>query len=301
MLTLWQGLGYYRRARNLHAAGKMVVAVFAGRVPDRVEDLLRLPGVGRYTAGAVASVAYDVPAPIVDGNVARVFARYFLIQEAIDRPATLKRLWAKATDLVESAATAGGSPRDFNQAVMELGAMVCTPKRPTCLVCPLRETCGALSAGAVDRLPTKSTQDKAGCRAAQGDRGAAWSEIPLRAAPRRGAVVQHVATADGRAIRQRKRVRPMLKPSRRWSTRLGLKLGTDHRIGDVFASDHAPPNRVHGETSRGGRRPVAERSRPMADAQKHRRPAAGQAADERNSDAARSCQQPAPRLAKLCQ
>lgn len=156
VLTLWQGLGYYRRARNLHAAAKMIVSDFDGKVPTTAEELLKLPGVGRYTAGAVASVAYNTPAPIVDGNVARVFARYFLIEDAIDKPATLKELWRLAEELVESS----GAPRDFNQGVMELGALVCTPKSAKCLYCPLSKTCAAHAAGRVADLPIKTPKKK---------------------------------------------------------------------------------------------------------------------------------------------
>lgn len=156
VLTQWQGLGYYRRARNLRAAARMIVDDLGGEVPQTVDALLQLPGVGRYTAGAIASVAYDLPAPIVDGNVARVFARYFLIKDAIDKPTTLKTLWALAQQLVETS----GSPRDFNQAVMELGALVCTPRSAKCLVCPLRGSCRALAAGRVEQLPNKSPKKK---------------------------------------------------------------------------------------------------------------------------------------------
>ena len=156
VLTLWQGLGYYRRARNLHAAAKAVVNDHGARVPQRAAKLLSLPGVGRYTAGAVASVAYDAPDPIVDGNVARVYARFYGLQEAVDRPETLKTLWA----LAQTNVTASKSPRDFNQSVMELGALVCTPKNPACLTCPLRADCSALATGDVDRLPVKTPKKK---------------------------------------------------------------------------------------------------------------------------------------------
>ena len=156
VLTLWQGLGYYRRARNLRAAARMIIDDFAGKVPDTVEDLLKLPGVGRYTAGAIASVAYNRPAPIVDGNVARVFARYFLIEDAVDNPAAQKQLWQLADDLVQ----ASGHPRDFNQGVMELGATVCTPKSTKCLYCPLNDTCAAHAAGRVGDLPVKTPKKK---------------------------------------------------------------------------------------------------------------------------------------------
>ncbi|MBB6430878.1 A/G-specific adenine glycosylase [Algisphaera agarilytica] len=156
VLTLWQGLGYYRRARNLHAAARMIVDGFDGQVPKTAEQLLKLPGVGRYTAGAVASVAHNTPAPIVDGNVARVFARYFLLEEAIDKPATLKQLWQLADELVQ----ASDAPRDFNQGVMELGATVCTPKSTKCLYCPLHDSCAAHAAGRVAELPVKTPKKK---------------------------------------------------------------------------------------------------------------------------------------------
>ncbi|MEM6853838.1 MAG: A/G-specific adenine glycosylase [Planctomycetota bacterium] len=156
VLTLWQGLGYYRRARNLHAAAKMIVDDFDGKVPPTADELLQLPGVGRYTAGAVASVAYNTPAPIVDGNVARVFARYFLIEDAVDKPATLKELWRLAEALVKST----DHPRDLNQSIMELGALVCTPKSAKCLYCPLNESCAAQAAGRVTELPVKTPKKK---------------------------------------------------------------------------------------------------------------------------------------------
>lgn len=148
VLRLWQGLGYYRRARNLHAAAKQIVQDHKGKVPDNVTDLLALPGVGRYTAGAIASIAYNKPTPILDGNVARVFSRLFLIDTPIDIPATTKTLWRLAEELVPTK-----RPGDFNQAVMELGALVCTKANPTCDTCPLAKTCAALSADRVDEVP----------------------------------------------------------------------------------------------------------------------------------------------------
>ncbi|MFI4859917.1 MAG: A/G-specific adenine glycosylase [Phycisphaerales bacterium JB063] len=155
VLRLWQGLGYYRRARNLHAAAKMVVSEYGGRVPRDVASLLKLPGVGRYTAGAIASIAHGVPAPIVDGNVARVFARVFEITEPVDRSDVVKRLWSIAEALVPER-----SPGDFNQALMELGALVCTPKKPGCLTCPVRGQCGAVGSGEPEALPVKLPKKK---------------------------------------------------------------------------------------------------------------------------------------------
>lgn len=151
VLTLWQGLGYYRRARHLHAAAKMIVRDFDGCVPATVAQLLKLPGVGRYSAGAIASIAHGTPAPILDGNVARVLARLYGIDQPIDDTATKARLWVLAEALVP-AKRAG----DFNQSLMELGALVCTPRQPKCLTCPLRDVCVTRS----DALPVKNERRK---------------------------------------------------------------------------------------------------------------------------------------------
>ena len=133
----------------------MIVNDFDGTVPRDVTLLLQLPGVGRYTAGAIASIAYDTPAPIVDGNVARVFARVFHLEQAIDSPPVQKQLWSLAEVLVPSR-----SPGDFNQALMELGALVCTPKSPGCPVCPLRKQCEAYAHGDAESLPVKLPKKK---------------------------------------------------------------------------------------------------------------------------------------------
>lgn len=155
VLTLWQGLGYYRRARNLHAAARMVVEQFAGEVPATVDDLLKLPGVGRYTAGAIASIAHSTQAAVVDGNVERVFARLMLIEEPINAPATKKQVWSIADGLVPKS-----SPGDYNQALMELGAMICMPKLPKCFVCPVRESCRAVQETNPETLPMKLAKKK---------------------------------------------------------------------------------------------------------------------------------------------
>ncbi len=151
VLRLWQGLGYYRRARHLHAAAGMIVERFAGEVPRNVDALMQLPGVGRDAAGAIASIAYNVPAPILDGNVARVLARWFAIEQPIDETATRNTLWTLAEQLVPSK-----RPGDFNQALMELGALVCTPKSPQCLVCPIANVCEAHQQGRATELPTRA-------------------------------------------------------------------------------------------------------------------------------------------------
>jgi A/G-specific adenine glycosylase len=155
VLRLWQGLGYYRRARNLHRAAQMVVAEFGGQVPGTVEQLLRLPGVGRYTAGAIASIAHGVQAPILDGNVARVLARLTALHEPIDAPQVRDRLWELAAALVPAE-----QPGDFNQALMELGATVCTPRSPRCMFCPLREHCSGFAQGVAEGLPRSRPKRK---------------------------------------------------------------------------------------------------------------------------------------------
>lgn len=151
VLRLWQGLGYYRRARSLHAAAKAIVERHGGRVPSTLDQLLALPGVGRYTAGAIASIAFGVPAPILDGNVVRVLCRWFRIEEPADAPATRTRLWSLAEQVVPEPAV--GDPGDFNQAMMELGATVCTPRDPKCLYCPVAGWCAAQRAGVQNELP----------------------------------------------------------------------------------------------------------------------------------------------------
>lgn len=148
VLRLWQGLGYYRRARHLHAAAKIIIERYGGQVPSAVADLLELPGVGRYTAGAVASIAYGVRAPILDGNVARVLSRWFELETPADSAPGRKRLWELADEVVDDA-----RPGDFNQAMMELGALVCVPRDPKCLLCPVAGQCGARRSNRERQLP----------------------------------------------------------------------------------------------------------------------------------------------------
>lgn len=136
----WSGLGYYRRARMLRDGAITVTERFGGKLPETVEELLTIPGIGRYTAGAIASVAFGQHAPIVDGNVARVVARLFGDDSAS---------WEHATALVDACK----SPRALNQGLMELGALICTPRNPSCLICPLRNECVALATGRVEALP----------------------------------------------------------------------------------------------------------------------------------------------------
>ena len=149
VLTQWSGLGYYRRARALADAARQVVADFGGRLPERASELMKLAGIGRYTAGAIASIAHGERAPIVDGNVMRVLARLYGNGTDMRSAAGQRWAWQVAEQMVGEAADAGC----FNQALMELGATVCTPRAPRCGTCPIAAPCVALREGEVDTLP----------------------------------------------------------------------------------------------------------------------------------------------------
>jgi len=155
VLAAWSGLGYYRRARALRAAARAIVERHGGRFPERREEALALPGIGPYTAGAVLSIAYSRPEPLVDGNVARVFARLFALEPPLGSAALARALDALARALVPPAPGTPGAddPGDWNQALMELGATVCTPRDPGCLACPLRGECAARRQGREGELP----------------------------------------------------------------------------------------------------------------------------------------------------
>ncbi len=151
VLKQWEGLGYYARARNLHKAAQRIVAEYGGRLPDTRAAILDLPGIGAYTAGAILSLAYAQPEPILDGNVKRVLARLFDIDRPINEPAVLRELWSLARALVEAAPV--GQAGDCNEGVMELGATICTPQSPLCLLCPLADLCRAAAAGTQAERP----------------------------------------------------------------------------------------------------------------------------------------------------
>jgi A/G-specific adenine glycosylase len=148
VLKLWEGLGYYARARHLHAAARKVASEFGGHFPLTLEELLSLPGVGRYTAGAILSIAGGQDVPALDGNVRRVFSRIFAIEEDVSRGAGERRLWQLAGSLLPP-----GRAGDFNQALMDLGATVCTPRAPSCGQCPLAEACQARQLGREEAFP----------------------------------------------------------------------------------------------------------------------------------------------------
>lgn len=142
LLKMWQGLGYYRRARYLKAASEQIVSDFNGTYPRTLKDIASLKGVGAYTSAAIASISFNIPAAVVDGNVIRVLTRLFDHGEDVTRTATKRWLNEKADYLLDKK-----NPGDFNQAMMELGAVTCTPRNPSCLTCPVKEHCATLSNG----------------------------------------------------------------------------------------------------------------------------------------------------------
>jgi A/G-specific adenine glycosylase len=155
VLKLWQGLGYYSRARNMHAAAREIVSRFNGKFPDTYEEILKLKGIGEYTAAAIASIAFNLPHPVVDGNVIRFFARYFGIKEPADSGKVKKEIYQKALQLIDAS-----QPGTFNQAIMEFGALQCKPGKPDCGICPLNTGCYAFQTWNVDKLPVKSKTQK---------------------------------------------------------------------------------------------------------------------------------------------
>lgn len=148
VLRAWEGLGYYSRARNLQRAAREIVARHDGRLPESVQALLGLPGIGRYSAGAIASIAFGADEPAIDGNIVRVLTRLFALAGDPKRAPLAGRLWELARELLPP-----GRAGDFNQALMELGATVCTPKSPRCAACPVQRHCAALHADQVQVYP----------------------------------------------------------------------------------------------------------------------------------------------------
>ncbi len=156
---LWEGLGYYTRVRNMQKAAQEIMATHQGQFPRDHEAIFALPGIGRYTAGAISSIAFNEPRPILDGNVIRVLTRLFGLAENPREKLANEKLWRLAEDLViaatqpEICGTYPTSCSHLNQSLMELGALICAPKQPKCLLCPVRENCEAHRTGRVDQLP----------------------------------------------------------------------------------------------------------------------------------------------------
>ena len=150
VLKLWEGLGYYSRARNLHRTAQIVASEHGGQFPDTMEGLRSLPGIGPYTAGAIGSIAFDLPVPVLDGNVIRVFSRLHDIAHDVTQRSTQTQLWQIAEGYVPAQ-----RPGDYNQALMELGQKICTPRQPDCPACPLVSQCRAYAAGTQQQRPVK--------------------------------------------------------------------------------------------------------------------------------------------------
>ncbi len=155
VLKLWQGLGYYSRARNLHQTAKVIAYEYEGAFPDTYQELLKLKGIGDYTASAIASISFDRPEPVVDGNVYRVLARYFGVDLPINSSGGIKYFKELAREVMDRK-----NIRDYNQGLMEFGALQCAPKKPYCLHCPLNTSCVALQQNKIDRFPVKLKKAK---------------------------------------------------------------------------------------------------------------------------------------------
>jgi A/G-specific adenine glycosylase len=148
VLAAWEGLGYYQRARGLHKAARLIMAEYSGEVPSQVKVLRRLPSIGRYTAGAIASIAYGKDEPALDGNIRRVLARVFNVSEPVRSPAGERILWRLVSENLPA-----GRAGEYNQALMDLGAIICTPRRPDCPRCPLASICQARALGIQEQRP----------------------------------------------------------------------------------------------------------------------------------------------------
>ena len=151
VLKAWENMGYYARARHLHWAAQMIVDQLNGLIPDNRETLSGLPGIGPYTTGAILSIAFGQPVAAVDGNVRRVLSRLFAVKEPMDRPKTQRELQVRAEALLPK-----HSPGSFNQALMDLGAMICTPRIPNCQDCPIQRLCRGRKAHLQDHLPVSA-------------------------------------------------------------------------------------------------------------------------------------------------
>ncbi len=159
VLKLWQGLGYYSRARNLHATARSIASDYQGHFPDSYRGLLKLKGVGPYTAAAIASICYDLPHPVVDGNVYRVLSRYFGVELPINSTEGIRYFADLAGEVIDR-----DRPGQYNQALMEFGALQCVPQNPDCDSCPLSGSCQALARNLVSNLPKKAPKKKARVR-----------------------------------------------------------------------------------------------------------------------------------------
>lgn len=209
VMDAWAGLGYYARARNLHQCAQVIVEEYGGQFPADKATLLKLPGIGDYTSAAIMTMAFNVPATVVDGNVERVMARIFNIQKPLPKS---KPVLKQAASLFFT--TDMASPGDFAQSLMDLGAMICTPKSPKCMLCPVWEYCKAYKAGSPELLPRKERK---------------------KPKPKKHGYVYWISNAHGDVLLHRRNEAEMLGgmiglPSSPW-------LGMPHKIEDAFDSE----------------------------------------------------------------
>ena len=155
VMSHWSGLGFYSRARNLHKSSKIIVDLYKGDIPKRLEELIALPGIGRSTAGAILSLSYIEPQPILDGNVKRVLTRFFNISGDLKLSKTNNKLWSLAIGCLPET-----DYSFYTQAIMDLGATICTSKKPRCVICPVKKNCIAFEKDLVSLLPTKTIKKK---------------------------------------------------------------------------------------------------------------------------------------------
>ncbi len=247
----WSGLGYYARARNLHRAAAEIVARHDGALPDTLDALIALPGIGRSTAGAILALACGQSQPILDGNVKRVLARVFLVDDAPDSAAGLQKLWSLA-----EAATPQQRVAAYTQAIMDLGATVCTRANPACTRCPLAGVCAALAAGRTDAIPVAR-------RRARRERTHGAFRLPGRGGPR-AARAPSAARNLGRVVDAaripRCRGRPRLRGGPVWSGRALATPGARPACVHSFRSG----DRALGGRSRHGCGPDRRRRSPLA-------------------------------------
>lgn len=226
VLAHWAGLGYYSRARNLHNAAKAVVERYGGVFPHNFEDILDLPGVGRYTAGAVASIALGQRAPIVDANVARVLSRVLGVEGDLKNTKKQATLWQAAAQIVEVSEI---SPREVNPGMMELGALVCTPKNPDCDFCPVATWCSARATGRQNEIPfiapkAQPTPVSDVCAFAQNEEG----QVLLRRRPDNAVWWQGMWELPRTTVQKGESSAEALQ-------RLGLEIGLKIEVGDELA------------------------------------------------------------------
>ncbi len=252
VMGLWSGLGYYRRARLLHAAARCIAGEHGGSVPSEIAALRAIPGIGPYTAGAISSLAHGRPTPLVDGNVARVLFRIHGRDAVHADAADLRWAWGRAGELIAAAEHAGIFAPDVNEGLMELGATICTPSAPDCLSCPVRELCIARGAGRQNEIPR-----------------------PKRAVVRCSLFCASILLADSKG-----RAGPDARSNRREGSihasaaRTMVRRGRAQTPGRVHAPDHAPSGAVCGLESKPGREIHSSSPR-------HERPSVGEPGADR--------------------